>query len=136
MTISVNNWPQVATAIRVAHTYQIDDAIFAANPAIYRDLEIVDSKTTIDISLAQQSITAEPVLLPLLQGERGLIFHPLVEDYLWRGGNQITLTFRRVVGYPVVNETNIIPTVYAALCVVVGVSDQLPGSAPGSTSRP
>jgi len=136
VVISVNNWPQVAVGIRVCMSYEIDDAVFAQLPTVYENLSRLDDQCSLEVILAQQNITARPMHLRLMQGRDGLIYHPLVSQYLWRGGNQITLILRRLVSYPVVFETNIIPTAHAALAVVVGVSDMLSGASPGSTGRP
>jgi len=136
LTISVNNWPQVATALRFFTTYQIDDEDFQNDPAVYNNLRPLDDHITVEVTLAQQNITSQPLAVPILQGVGGTVYHPLVSDYLWRGGNQITIRARRLTSYPGTFSVPITPTLHAGIVVVVGISDQLPGSAPGSSGRP
>lgn len=135
MAIALDTFPQAITRIVVAHTYQVADALFAAQPAIYLNLRPIDDKATLRVTAAQQNVTANPVVIEGWQSAENAFPVPLPAPYLVAGTNQITFEIRRIVGYPTIPDVPpILPVAHITVWTVALQTDLAPGAAPPSSS--
>ena len=108
VTCEMNLRPQWLTAIRVMNVYEVPSGFQGAD-SVY--LDKIDNWQTMTTELTVSNIVIREGLQPLVMGRSGFQWHPLPAPYPWRGGNSITLEFRRLVGYP----SAILPTVHVIL---------------------
>ncbi len=135
LAIALDTFPQAITRITIAHTYQIADVLFLAQPEIYRNLAPIDDMATLRVTAAQQNVTANPVVLLGWQSARNAFPVPLPAPYLVAGTNQITFEVRRLVGYPTIPDVPpILPVAHVTVWTVSLQSDVSPASAPPSSS--
>ncbi len=116
VTIEFNLRPNFLTSIRAMNVYEIGSAFEEKIPF----LDKLDGFQTMTTELTQSNIVVRETLQPLAMGRDGFVWHPLPCPYNWRGGNNITLLFRRLVAYPAL----ILPTVHVTLECLQLVNDR------------
>ena len=146
VTISINNRPQKLTAVRVVLAYALPEITEVAPQGalgwLFDRITDVEDQMTIETDLSQSNIVVGKAHLRGFQGgvkgQGAIVYHPFPTTFLWRGGNNITFTFRRVVAFPLVpftdgNTFEITPTVYVVTEGCQLINDIVPPKGPPST---
>lgn len=142
VTITLNTRPHMIVGARVRNVYQPPDAdeVVDFGPLFqtWRDLKLLDMEQRMTLDLAQQNIIIKAASQGLIVGERGTLWHPFACPYPFRGGNNISLTFLRTVGYPLnaQGEEVIFPTVEVVLFGYAFVKGNIPPGSPPSSEYP
>lgn len=104
ITIPLTTRPYALTSIRIRNVYEIPEVDF--NGTTFQPPQLVDYFARIDddqdvkVELAQQNVVVDPANQALVQGAKGIHWHPLACPYPFRGGNNVVLTIRRRTAYP------------------------------------
>lgn len=137
------NFPHLIFGVITENVYEVPDEFLELDPDYYvrQATGGVDDKQTISISLTQQNVTAQPTPVAVFNGSGNKVFRPWPTIYFFRGGNQATITARRLIQYPrITNEAGGVyrpePELFCTMVTVQLNSDFWPGSGPGSTDRP
>jgi hypothetical protein len=117
VTCEINLRPQWLTAIRVMNVYDVPSGFQTADSVF---LDKIDGWQTMTTELTVSNIVIREALQTLVMGRDGVLWHPLPTPYPWRGGNSITLEFKRLIGYP----QAILPTVHVVLEGIQLVDDR------------
>lgn len=135
--INLNNYPQVIYGVRIRNSLEIAQEVIDANPGLLATIRDLHDEQKVRIDLAQQNIVTQALRQDLLQGARGINFHPFPVPYLMRGGNNVRIAIRRLVPYPTITvseeEFPLLPTAEVVLVCGVLVADQFPAAGPPST---
>lgn len=118
LATDLSNFPHFLYGVRLTNTYAaLPDAATDADIARYRLCkEFIDQEQTVRINLAQQNITADRVHQAALCGEyQGLHWHPFPAPFPMAGGNNVVLDVVRLVGYPQINDADVLPECRAVL---------------------
>lgn len=137
------NFPHLIFGVITENVYEVPDAFLELDPTYYVRARQggIDDKQTINISLTQQNVTAQPTPVAVFNGSENFVFRPWPTIYFFRGGNQATITARRLIQYPRIlnaagDEFRPEPELFCTLITVQLNSDFFPGSGSGSTDRP
>lgn len=133
VVININLRPQWLTAIRVQTVYDVPAALRTVDSLTW--LARLDGEHTMSTDLTQSNIIVREAMVPTIVGPAapqpgGVHWHPLAAPYPWSGGDNITLRFRRVTGYPT-GDNAILPTVHVTLEGIMMVRDT-PGTNRGA----
>lgn len=141
ITIPLTTRPYALTSIRVRNLYEIpfEGVEFGPEGAtqLFYPPQLVDYFARIDddqdlfVDLAQQNVIVRPANQALVQGAKGIHWHPLACPYPFRGGNNVVLDVKRRTPYPA--EVGAV-TVQAVLTGWQYVSSEAPGGSPPSTN--
>jgi len=141
ITIPLTTKPYALTSIRIRNLYEIPPEGVEFGPegatTLFNAPQLVDYFARIDddqdvkVDLSQQNVVVDPANQALLQGAKGIHWHPLSCPYPFRGGNNIVLRVVRRTPYP--------PEVGQVICqaVITGwqySASQAPGGTPPSTN--
>ena len=137
------NFPHLIFGVLSQNIYEVPDDFLDADPDYYvRQVQGgINDAQTLNISLTQQNVTSQPTPVAVFSGAENKVFRPWPTIYFFRGGNQATISARRLVQYPRIrNEAGESfrpePEILVTLVTVQLNSDFFPGSGPGSTDRP
>lgn len=108
VTCEINLRPQWLTGIRALNVYEVP-SVFQNEDIVY--LQHLDGYQTMTTELTVSNIVIREGLQPLVMGRDGRVWHPLPTPYPWRGGNTITMEFKRLIAYP----AGLLPTVHVIL---------------------
>jgi len=151
VTIDVNNRPQKWTSLRVVMAYDLPPfEDFGAANAILSDfldrIKDIEDQCTLSVDLSESNIVVGDAHLRGVQGgvkgSGGVIYHPFPTPMLWRGGNNVTLTFKRILSFPSIplddtpDDFQITPTVYVVTEGCQLFNDLVPPRGAPSTGWP
>jgi len=140
----LNNRPSHVYGLRFAVFYDLPEDFERDNYDFRERMRNggTDGGFTVRIEPTQTNITADPTPMENVQGHAGVNKHPFPAPMLFRGGNDIRVTCRRLISYPVVltgdpaEEFRITPTIHLTLVSGQLVTDLFPQGPPGSTGIP
>lgn len=116
VSVTINLLPQWLTGIRLKNVYPVPEIFQNANVVYLREL---DGEQTVMTDLTQSNILVRDGLQSLMTGVAGYHWHPLPTPYPWGGGNNLTITVRRLTDYP----DEVLPTVHVLLEGIILVRD-------------
>lgn len=122
MTRELNNFPHIFYGLRIRNVYPLPNIDLADE---FRAVRMVDNDQVIQISLAQQNITAQQIEQSALVGGHagdngGVHWHPFPHPYLMAGGNNVEVEVTRLTGYPPLDDDNpVLPVCRATLVTAV-----------------
>ncbi len=140
----LNNRPEHAYGLRFAVFYTLPEEFERENYDFREKMRTggTDQGFTVTIEPTQTDLTADPTPIESIRGHNGINNHPFPAPMLFRGGNDIKVTCRRTIAYPVLEfgdplqEFRITPTIHMTLVSGQLISDLFPQGPPGSTGIP
>lgn len=123
----IPNWPILFLGVRITNTYELPIAPTDIDLRTY-DLckQWIDGAQSVEVKLSQQNIMSDPMQQDQLVGRQGFYWTPFGVPFPMAGGNNISLSLIRTIGYPSIldNEeqpvlTPILPVVHATLICAV-----------------
>lgn len=138
-TVTLNTRPHALVGLRIRNVYQppaaADAVAFGPLFSTWRDLKLLDVEQDITLDLAQQSVIIRAASQSLITGPGGSVWHPFACPYPFRGGNNIVVTLRRNVAYPLGAQQQevITPTVELLLFGYSFVKGNMPPGSPPSS---
>lgn len=125
LTREINNFPHVFYGVRIENVYELPD-VDLIEP--WKAARAVDFQQTVRVELAQQNVTAQPIVQSTLIGGHsgdggGVVhWHPFQRPYALAGGNEIRITVQRLTSYPLLStdpEIAVLPVCHVTIVTAV-----------------
>ncbi len=105
ITIPITTRPYALTGVRIRNLVPIPAVVDfegqqVAAPALVDYFDRLNDDQDVTIDLSQQNVVVRPTNQALMQGAKGIHWHPFACPYPMRGGNNVVVDVKRRTAYP------------------------------------
>ena len=120
----IPNWPILFLGVRLTNTYELPTTPTELDLRTYElSKQWLDGAQSVEVKLSQQNIMSDPMQQDQLVGRQGFYWAPFGVPFPMAGGNNISLSLIRTLGYPSLDTGGtpapILPVVHATLICAV-----------------
>jgi hypothetical protein len=117
---SISNFPHMLFGLRVISVYPFPGTPAQGDEVTYGLMkEWMDDEVTLQMTLAQQNVTAQAIPVRNLNGKNGINWHPFAVPFPMAGGNNIEILLTRLTSLPDLGDAPTLPE--ARVTLVAGV---------------